>query len=102
MSDLAKNHDAIWLEPACKTYERSWCNHDEGPCEDCGLSWIKYVRADLRAPSPMVTEEEIRQAIHSAYAEFMRTGAHRASHERWGDMARAVLALIQSKTKERT
>lgn len=44
---LAQNYEAIWLEPVCAINERQWCSDDAGPCEDCGLPWIKYVRVDL-------------------------------------------------------
>lgn len=44
---LAADHEVIWLEPVCATDERHWCQDDQSPCEDCGLPWRKYVRADL-------------------------------------------------------
>jgi hypothetical protein len=44
---LAVDHEFIWLEPVCATEDRSWCQDDQGPCEDCGLPWRKYVRADV-------------------------------------------------------
>ena len=42
---LAKDYDVIWLQPRCCVDERAWCDSDPGPCEDCGLPSIKYVRA---------------------------------------------------------
>ena len=44
---LAKNHKVIWLQPRCCVDERAWCEDDPGPCEDCGMPSIKYVRANL-------------------------------------------------------
>ena len=42
---LAKDYDVIWLQPRCSVDERAWCDSDPGPCEDCGMPSIKYVRA---------------------------------------------------------
>lgn len=42
---LAEDHQIIWLQPLCCVDERAWCQNDPGPCEDCGMPSIKYVRA---------------------------------------------------------
>lgn len=45
---LAENHERIWLEPLCAVEERSWCE-DPQACDECELSPVEYVRADLVA-----------------------------------------------------
>ena len=39
----------IWLSPACTAEddERTWCEDDQGPCDECGLPSVMYIRADL-------------------------------------------------------
>ena len=39
----------IWLSPACRECERTWCQDDTGDCDECGAPAVKYVRADLVA-----------------------------------------------------
>lgn len=36
----------IWLSPRCGD-ERTWCQDDIGPCDECGEPTVEYVRADL-------------------------------------------------------
>ena len=44
----AEMHTAIWLSPICDSGTgRTWCQHDPGPCPECGAPSIKYLRADL-------------------------------------------------------
>lgn len=57
------------------------------------------------APSPMVTEEEIRDAVAGVRKCFLPCACLENPQPQLSDCAtcaRAVLALIQSKTKERT
>jgi len=40
-----QEHEIIYLSPACVDCaggERTWCQDDMGPCEDCGRLWIRY------------------------------------------------------------
>lgn len=46
----AENFKRIWLSPLCYAEageERSWCQDNQGPCDDCGDPSVEYVRADL-------------------------------------------------------
>jgi hypothetical protein len=40
--------DVIYLEPNCAHSERCWCSDDNGPCDECGKPWVRYVRADAQ------------------------------------------------------
>lgn len=52
-SDMSENR--IWLQPICEDdCERGWASYDFGPCEDCGLPCVAYIRADE-------AEERIRE-----------------------------------------
>ena len=36
--------DVIYLSPKCADKcEILWCEDDNGPCEDCGAAWTRYV-----------------------------------------------------------
>jgi len=46
------DHQVIYLEAVCEkcreTFElshtgRCWCEDDNGPCEECGKPWVRYV-----------------------------------------------------------
>lgn len=57
----------IWLQPICEDgCERGWADHDFGPCEDCGLPCVAYVRVD-EAERRLVSEraklDEARSVI---------------------------------------
>ena len=55
------DHEVIYLAPACNDcFDRDWCQDDQGPCEECGLPWVKYVRADVVPPTPHPTAEAMR------------------------------------------
>jgi hypothetical protein len=54
--ELKAAPDVIYLEPDCAFEERCWCDTDQGPCDECGLPWVKYVRADAR-PTPDRTDD---------------------------------------------
>lgn len=69
--------ERIWLSPACDLDAhygegRTWANPaPETACEDCGLPWVEYVRADLPRPipSPQAVERVARTiAEHKGYA----------------------------------
>lgn len=45
--ELAENHKRIWLAPRCEVDERTWCQDDQGCCDECSEEWIEYVRADI-------------------------------------------------------
>lgn len=57
-NDVKLEPEAIWLSPRCDAEAhhgegRSWANHAPEPaCDDCGLPWVKYVRADLASHQP--------------------------------------------------
>src|SRR5690606_8384282 len=57
-NDVKLEPEAIWLSPrsdaeARHCEGRSWANHASEPaCDDCGLPWVKYVRADLASHQP--------------------------------------------------
>ena len=44
-------HPVIFLQPECAgcyAYEgRLWCQDDQGPCEECGLPWVRYQLSTL-------------------------------------------------------
>lgn len=75
--ELAENHKRIWLAPLCEVDERTWCQDDQGSCEECELEWIEYVRADLakaeieklraalKVARVMVRDEPIAYALYS-------------------------------------
>lgn len=48
MKKHSLDHDVIYLQPPCDECidERCWCQDDNGPCDDCGKPWVKYVRAE--------------------------------------------------------
>ena len=60
--------DRIWLEPDCAVEERCWCEHDNGPCDECGLPWVEYVRADTRS-TPPVSEEMVERVARALCEE---------------------------------
>jgi hypothetical protein len=42
------NPTAIYLQPECFSLSdegRMWSERPDGPCEDCGAPWVKYVLA---------------------------------------------------------
>ena len=47
--------EQIWLQPACGdacARERLWCEDDIGPCDECGLPCVRYVRAEETSSPP--------------------------------------------------
>jgi hypothetical protein len=44
---LPENPKRIWLAPRCNIDERSWCEDNQGCCDDCGEPTVEYQRADL-------------------------------------------------------
>lgn len=37
----------IYLSPNCGDDDRTWCEDDQGPCDECGAPSVEYVRADI-------------------------------------------------------
>lgn len=64
MSELAKNHDRIWLAPRCNIDEREWCDVPQH-CDDCGEHAVEYIRADV-ARAQIIEECAKLAASHSA------------------------------------
>lgn len=58
--DIARDHKTIWLQPRCCVDERAWCQVDPGPCEECGLPSIKYIRADTSVSSSIPDTSETK------------------------------------------
>ena len=63
--------DVIYLSPRCweGSFDgREWCRDAQEPCPDCGLDWVKFVRADIDAA--LQTEagalEDYRRAVLAA------------------------------------
>lgn len=67
-NDVKLEPEAIWLSPRCDAEARhgegrSWANPaPEAACDDCGLPWVKYVRADLASHQPQ--REAVLEAIN--------------------------------------
>lgn len=44
--------ERIWLQARCEGGaggDRCWCEDDPGPCDECGMKSVEYIRADLVA-----------------------------------------------------
>lgn len=53
-------HEYIYLQPLCQCVgadDQLWCWEDQGPCEDCGAPWLRYVRAGYGA-LPTLSERD--------------------------------------------
>ncbi len=50
---VTDEHRHIWLSPQCDAdCERTWCQDNQGPCDECGAKWTKYVLADASLLRP--------------------------------------------------
>jgi hypothetical protein len=89
---MNEEYEAIYLEPECAGPERCWCENDQGPCDDCGAPWVKYVRADTRTPascSPDVVERVTKRIYANPHHLMRVTGSEaQAAYEQ---TAKAVI-----------
>jgi hypothetical protein len=79
------DYEAIWLSPVCEDAScegRTWSVQDEGPCEDCGAPWVKFVHADRI--------RELEAALREI-AEFPATEPWRITAKAMQNIARAAL-----------
>lgn len=80
--------DRIWLEPDCAPFgERGWSSTPLDDCDDlgCGALAVEYIRADLTAPSPALTDADVERAA--------KAGIEAAGHT-WDAFDKVVHAQI--------
>lgn len=102
---VAQSPASIWLSPICdETADhgegRTWASPaPEATCEDCGLPWVKYVRADL-TPTPDATQTREAEGVvrvPSEPTEAMKLAGQAVFDTGWPSVGKVWAAMLDAR-----